>query len=52
METADVLTRFWWGGVREGDRLEDIDVNGKIALKWNYENYYTVGVDWIDPAGN
>ena len=43
---------FWWGGVREGDRLEDLDVNGKIELKWNFEKCDKLGVDWIDLAGD
>jgi hypothetical protein len=49
-ETAELHTGFWWGGVRKGDRLEDLDVDGKIALKWNFEKCDTVGVDWIDIA--
>jgi hypothetical protein len=47
-ETAEVRTQFWWGGMRKEDRLEDLEVNGKIALKWNFEKCDKVGVDWID----
>jgi hypothetical protein len=25
--------RVWWGKLKKGDRLEDLDVDGKI-LKW------------------
>ena len=36
--------------MREADRLEDLDVDGRITLKWNFEKCDTVGVDWIDIA--
>ena len=29
---------FWWGNLREGDRLEDTDIDGRIILKWIFEN--------------
>jgi hypothetical protein len=29
-----VLARFWWGNLREGDHLEDPGVGGRIMLKW------------------
>ena len=41
-------TGFWWGGVKKGGCLEDLGVDGKIALKWNFEKFDTVGADWID----
>jgi len=25
---------LWWGNLREGDHVEDIDVDGRIILKW------------------
>jgi len=36
--------------VRKGDRLEDLGLNGKIAVNWNFEKCDTVDVDWIDLA--
>jgi hypothetical protein len=33
--------------MRIGDRLEDLEVIGKIALKWNFENCDKMGVGWI-----
>ena len=32
-----VHTEFWLGKLREGDYLEDVDVNGSITLKWIFE---------------
>ena len=25
---------FWWGYLRERDRLEDVGIDGRIILKW------------------
>jgi hypothetical protein len=27
-------TVFWWGNLKERDRLEDLDLDGKVILKW------------------
>jgi hypothetical protein len=27
--------RFWWGNLRESDRLGDPGVDGRIILRWN-----------------
>jgi len=27
-------TGFWWGGLRQGDHLEGLGVDGRILLKW------------------
>jgi hypothetical protein len=27
-------TRFWSGNLKEGDNLEDLNVDGEIILKW------------------
>jgi hypothetical protein len=48
--TAARHSVFWWGGVKKGDSLEDLDVDGKTALKWNFEKCDTVCLDWIDLA--
>ena len=26
--------RVWWGDPREGDHLEDLEMEGRIILKW------------------
>jgi hypothetical protein len=40
-----VHTGFWWGDLRERDHLKDLDVGGRIILKWIFKND---GVDWLD----
>jgi hypothetical protein len=42
-----VHTGFWWGNLRELNYLEDSGVNGRIILKWIFENW-DGRMDWID----
>ena len=44
-----MCTEFWWGNLREGDHLEDPDVDGKIILRWIFRKW-DWDVDWIDLA--
>jgi hypothetical protein len=37
---GDMHTEFWWRNLRERDKLEDPDVDGKIILKLNINKYY------------
>ena len=46
---GEVHTGFWWGGLRKGDNLEDLGVDGRIILKWIFETLIE-GVNWIDLA--
>jgi len=39
MRKGDVYTGFWWGNLRDRDRLEDPGVGGKIILKWNFRKW-------------
>jgi len=44
-----VLTRFWWGNLRERNRLEDPDVDGRIILRWILRQWGG-GMNWTDLA--
>jgi hypothetical protein len=33
-------TGFWWGDVRQRDHLEDLSVDGRIILKWNFKKWF------------
>ena len=37
-ETGEVLTGFLWGDLRERDHFEDLNVYGRILLKWIFKN--------------
>jgi hypothetical protein len=30
----EIHAEFWWGDLREGYHLKDLDVDGRIILKW------------------
>jgi hypothetical protein len=32
--TGVLHTGFWWGNLIERDHFEDVDVDGRIILKW------------------
>ena len=39
---------FRWGNLREGDHLEDPDIDGSMILKWSFETWDGDSMDWID----
>ena len=39
MGRAEVYTGFWWGNLRERNHLEDLDIDGKIILRWIFEKW-------------
>jgi hypothetical protein len=41
-ERRGVHTGLWWGNSRERDHCEDIGIDGRIILKWNFKKYYVV----------
>jgi hypothetical protein len=46
-----VHTGFWWGDLREEDRLEDSCIDGKITLIGNFKDWHGVEtMDWNDLA--
>ena len=46
---GEVHRGFWWGTLREGGRLEDPGIDGRIILKWIFEKW-DGGVDDINLA--
>jgi len=47
---GELCTGFLWGGLRERDQLEDLDVNERIILRWIFRKWDGGGIDWIDLA--
>jgi hypothetical protein len=37
--TAEVYTGFWWGNLRERDRLDDPGIEGRIILSWIFRKW-------------
>jgi hypothetical protein len=35
----EVYAGFWWGNLRERDHLKDLDVNGRIIIRWIFRNW-------------
>jgi len=33
-ENECIHTGVWWGRVKERDHVQDLDINGRIALTW------------------
>jgi hypothetical protein len=44
-----VFTGFWWRNLKEGDYLEDLEVDGIINLKLYLRNKMG-DIDWLDLA--
>ena len=49
MGIEEVCTGFWLGALKEGNNLEDPDVNGRIILRWIFRKW-DGGMNWIDLA--
>ena len=39
-------TGFWWGNLREIDHWGDLDVDGRIILRWIFGNWKGVETGW------
>jgi hypothetical protein len=39
---------FWYGNLGERDHLEDPGIDGRIILRWVYQEVRCGGVDWIN----
>jgi hypothetical protein len=56
MGTGDLYTGFWWWFLREREHLKDLDVDGRIFLKWifmkwNEEIWICLYWLWIGTGG-
>jgi hypothetical protein len=38
---------YWWGDLREGDHLGDLDLDGRIILKWIFKTWGRTGLSWL-----
>ena len=48
MYGGEVYTGFGGRNLRERDRLEELDVDGKITVKMDLQDVGWGGMDWID----
>jgi hypothetical protein len=47
---GETYTGFWWGNLRERDRLRDQGVDGRIILKWIFRKWDVrvwTGSSWL-----
>jgi hypothetical protein len=49
MGREEIHTGFRWENLREEDHLEDSCINGRIILKWIFEQW-DEGMNWMDQA--
>ena len=41
-ETGQVHTGIWWGDLREGDRVEDVGVEGRVILTFIVRAHHAI----------
>jgi hypothetical protein len=44
----ELHSEFWWGNVRAGDDLEDLDEDGRIIFKWILKKQDGASLDCSD----
>jgi hypothetical protein len=49
---GEACARFWWGNLRERDRVKDPGIDGRIILRTIFRKFGVGGMDWIDLAQN
>jgi hypothetical protein len=42
---------WWWGSMKEADHLEDLDIGGRVILKWIFK-MWDDSMDCIDLTQN
>ena len=38
---------FWWGNLRERDKLEHLGVDGRIILRWIFRKWDTRSTEFV-----
>jgi len=49
-DREEVHTLFWWGNLREGDHMENPDVDGRIIIRWIFMKWDVgmwTGLIWL-----
>jgi hypothetical protein len=47
-EKEEVYTGCQWGDLRESNHLEDLDIDGRVILKWFFKKWDGEPLDWSD----
>jgi len=50
MGRGEAYIRFWWGKLRQRDRLRDPGVDGRIILRWIFKKWNVglwTGSSWL-----
>jgi len=43
---GEMCTGFWWGNLRERGHWGDLDVDGRLILRWNFGKWEGVEIGW------
>jgi hypothetical protein len=50
MGRGEACSEFSWGNLRERDRWGDPGIDGKIILRWIFQEVGYGGMDWMELA--